>query len=145
VSRAGFSLLEVVVVLGILALTALVVVPALSDANDDSTLESSSREVRALIDGARRLAIRQGRTVSLTLQPETARYWMDMGSGDSAWSDIMVLPDEIRLASPSPYFHYWFPPTGEVHSDGMLVLVGKGFQASIHVDRWSGDVLVESR
>jgi prepilin-type N-terminal cleavage/methylation domain-containing protein len=145
VSRAGFSLIEVVVVLGILAIAALMVVPPLRDANDDSPLESSSREVRAVIDGARRLAIRQGRPVSLTLQPATARYWVDVGSGDSAWSDIMVLPSEMRLTSPALYIHYWFPPTGEVHSDGSPVLTGRGFEASIQVNRWSGDVRVEPR
>lgn len=90
--RAGFSLLELLLVLAIAGLVAAVVIPSLPGALDSARLRGGAGEVRATLMLARTLAVSdaRGRTVAF-----------DLGSGEygiDGEARKRLLPEGVRLA-----------------------------------------------
>lgn len=148
--RRGVTIVEMVVVLTIIGIVAAAVVPALrpSSARRDVLVESRSALV-SVLTSARRRAIADARTLTLTVDPETARYWMheteptDSVSAtaplDSAIS--LRLPEGVTLMGSAARVHFVFSPSGTVSGEPIAIRVGSRVQP-IALDPWTG-VLVE--
>lgn len=125
VSRAAISLLEVLVVLTIIGVASGVVAPAFRRSMTETVLESSARQVRELVERARRTSIRQGVPVTLTIDTGAARFWV-VATGIRADSLIasgsLAMPAGLRLESAARRAAFRFAATGEVTSADHIVI-----------------------
>ncbi len=142
----GFTLLELLLVLGILAMAATLVVPSVSGL-DNRRFDARVREATALLNGARRSAVVEGLPTSAVFagsgaaasaSPETPRV--------RRWTD-----DTIELgfreerdgeSEPGERIEIVFYPEGGA-TGGTLVLRRDGRRAEIRIDPFSGRVRTE--
>ena len=75
-ASAGFTLIELVVLLSILAVIAAMAVPFLGNSIPRTTLRATAAEIRAALGTARSEAIAQGRTIVFR-GDRYAGYWVD--------------------------------------------------------------------
>jgi type II secretion system protein H len=148
--RRGVTIVEMVVVLTIIGIVAAAVAPALRPlgARRDVLVESRST-LMSMLTSARRRAIADARTLTLTLDPETARYWLHEAEStdsvsataplDSAAS--LALPEGVTLMGSASRAHFVFSPSGTVSGEPIAIRVGSRVQP-IALDPWTG-VLVE--
>lgn len=76
--RRGFTLLEVIIVLMLLAIIAAMGAPRLSAAMRSRTTRSASDQFAAAHSLARATALRYGRVAQLHIDPSTKRFWVDV-------------------------------------------------------------------
>jgi type II secretion system protein H len=74
--RGGFTLLELLIVLVLIGLTAAVVAPRLSGTHDKLPLGTAAKHLSALMRLARSNAVTRGQTVVVYAEPETSRIVM---------------------------------------------------------------------
>lgn len=143
--RSGFTLVEMLVVIAILAIVSAVTVPALR-ANPDDELTTAAATITKLMQQSRQTAVEQGESVALVVDPRRARYWatiLNPNSPDSLVSyGTIELPPETTLTADEPRVRYVFAPNG-LASGGSLTLRLNARAALISLDRWSGDARTE--
>ncbi|MGH7656431.1 MAG: pilus assembly FimT family protein [Gemmatimonadaceae bacterium] len=139
VSRHGFTLLEMAIVLAVMAVSAMLVAPALSRMGQGKP-PAVGDDVIKLLGDARRIAIDRNETVTLRLDPLSGRYRADTvgvsGSGELG-EGTMTLGAQEALVTDLPRLEYVFHPTGATLADSVLVR-GAGAAALVWVDPWSG-------
>jgi prepilin-type N-terminal cleavage/methylation domain-containing protein len=146
-SAIGFTLVEIVVVLAILALTAAAVVPAFTRAIDDDPVTAAARRLERILLDARATALTRAVAVRVTVVPETGRYMVyEEGGGaaivlDSGW---VALTPGLRLWSAAARPTIRFSPVGVVDGDSLLVLGATGARALV-IARWTGAVHADAR
>jgi prepilin-type N-terminal cleavage/methylation domain-containing protein len=138
-ARRGFTLLEMGIVLAIMAVSAMLVAPALSRMGQGKP-PAVGDDVMKLLTDARKIAIERNETVTLRLDPVSGRYRADTigiaGSGELG-EGTMVLGAQETLVTDLPRLVYVFHPTGSAFADSVLVR-GAGVSALVYVDPWSG-------
>lgn len=157
--RAGFSLLELVVVLAVLALSAGVVVPRLAAGVTTTPAEAVVEDVTEVVRSARRWALARGTEAEVRLDPESGRWRIDiLGSGtptpDSPWTEAerpwepetiegrIPIPPDVRVQSRLERVVFRFRESGSAHGDAVTV-VGDGRTVRIEVEPWTGAIRVE--
>lgn len=143
-AHRGFTLVEILVVLAILGITAAAVVPALARATEEDSTTRAARELERVLIAARTAALERARPVDLTLLPEQGRYRTRLRDGAALDSGTIALDAGIRIRSAVSPQVFRFSPTGTVDGDSLLVL-GTGGARVVLVDRWTGGIRVESR
>jgi prepilin-type N-terminal cleavage/methylation domain-containing protein len=137
--RRGFTLIEMAIVLAIMAVTAMLVAPALSRMGQGKPAGVGDDVVKLLHD-ARMIAITRNETVTLRLDPASGRYRADTvgiaGSGELG-EGTMTLDARETLETSLPRLVYVFHPTGSAFADTVLVR-GAGGAALVSVDAWNG-------
>jgi len=98
-SQAGFSLLELLVVLMLLALVTAVVAPSLGRSLATAKLKTSSREIAATIRLARSKAVREQQVYLLGFNLEKDE--MELSGLNSSYRKSFGLPDGIHLVKVS--------------------------------------------
>jgi len=138
----GFTLVEVVVVLAILGITAAAVVPALGRIAPDDELTRTARRLDALLTSAQRTALERAVPVEVAFVPELDRYWIRLG--DSVMLDSGAISGEtaVRLWSTAARPRVRFGPHGIVDADS-LALLGPSGAAAVTIDRWTGALHVQ--
>jgi prepilin-type N-terminal cleavage/methylation domain-containing protein len=144
--RRGFTLMEMAIVLAIMAISALLVAPALSRMGQGKPPGVGEDVVKLLAD-ARQIAIQRNETVTLRLDPVSGRYRADTvgisGSGELG-EGTMTLGAQEALVTDQPRLVYVFHPTGATLADTVLVR-GAGAAALVSVDPWNGVAYVTAR
>lgn len=142
--RAGFSLLEVAVVLGILAVAAGAAVPAFRRliAEDDMTV--ATRRVQTLFQLARDSAVRGGAPVTVHVDSVSGLVWLHVrgvfNPADAAGTSL-ELPRGVRLELSQARARFTFAPSGAAFADSLL-LRGPTATRLVTLDPWTGDVLL---
>lgn len=144
--RAGFTLLEMAIVLAVMAIASLLVAPALARFGTESPPRSEDRLLTLLAD-ARKAAITHGAQVTLRLDPTSGAYRADttttMGTGVLG-EGVLDLAMEERLVTPLPRLTFVFKPTGAAFADTVVVR-GTTSSVLVGVDPWTGVAYAAAR
>lgn len=93
----GFTLLEILVVLGLAAIILALVLPRLGGGLEGLRVRTASRQVAALLRGARVQAVARRQTVTVTADPRAGTLLVE-SAGRAGPSRRLTLPAGIRLA-----------------------------------------------
>ena len=128
-------MIELVVVITLMAIIAGVSAPAL--ASLDHPRNASSREVVVtLLRRSRAMAIQRAIVVTVTIDPATARYWVDPPDT----SAVLAPPAHASLSAQSTRVHFRFAPDGKAITDEPLFVREGGSAISIVLEPWTGEV-----
>jgi len=140
----GFTLVEVLVVIAILGITAAAVVPALARATTEDGVTRAARGFERVAVAARTTALERATPVNLILVPESGRYCVRLLDGATIDSGTIVLEHGTRLRSPVARPRFRFGPLGTADGDSLIVL-GTGGARALVIDRWTGGIRAEPR
>ncbi|HUG26108.1 pilus assembly FimT family protein [Piscinibacter sp.] len=147
-TRAGFTLIELTVVLFIIAVAAAVTVSALLEDPVDDDIVAAGRQLETLFRVARDSAQRSGSAVNVSIDSLTGMVWVGSVS-DTLSTDVasmtpgftLALPPTVQLQLSKPRAHFEFAPTGAVFGD-TIVLRTALLTRTITIDPWTGDAIV---
>jgi prepilin-type N-terminal cleavage/methylation domain-containing protein len=143
--RTGFTLVEIVVVLSILALVTAMALPSLMRAGPDEDARAA-QDVARLLRAARAAALEAATPVTATLLVATGAYLVQAETDSVATvlaQGILALPSGVHLASSHPSARFGFGPLGVAHPDSIAVVGSEG-STMVLVDRWTGDISVRA-
>lgn len=140
--RAGFTLVEMLIVIVILGVVAGATAPAIRDLRAADPLQGATSQATTLLGRARRTAMERAVPVRVSLDPETHRYSVRAlpygAAPDSILADSLPLDDAVRLDARGGRLVLLFAPTGEARGD-TLVLRWRGRVAAVSADPWTGE------
>jgi len=143
--RAGFTLIEVVVVLVLLGVVAGVTLPAFMRPDAGGPRAEVTSELLRLLESARATALERATTTCLVLDPASGSYRVE---GDSAGQAVVVregrvqLPANVTLMSDRSRVQFRFSSSGVAIAES-LVVRGPDGASRVVVDRWTGLTRVE--
>ena len=148
-SSTGMTLVELLVVLGIIGLIVGMSVPALTSYTKQVRLRTTTRQIIGMISLARSLAISSHEAHALVVDHERQEIRLvNMVSGESL-EQVVRLPASVSLevrmgGGPSPETRLVFRPTGSlIGRTTTFVLADQHKQQSITVSGATGAVAVE--
>ncbi|MDP1933005.1 MAG: GspH/FimT family pseudopilin [Gammaproteobacteria bacterium] len=149
----GFTLLELMVVLAILAMGSMLVIPSLTGMNA-RTFGAQVREASALLNYARRTAVVTGQPVTASFQIDAAENVEQTAAQsarsrlgrDDVWTSrgvsVTYRDSTNQLTNVEEFIDITFFPEGG-STGGELILALEGRAASIFIDPFSGKVRTE--
>jgi type II secretion system protein H len=144
-NRYGFTLVEMLIVIVILAIVSAVTVPALRS-NPDDELTISANVVTNLMQRSRQTAVERGQTVALVVDAENARYWATIvspGNADSVVSyGAIELSSGATITADESRSRYVFAPSGAASGEPLIVRLDSR-AAVITLNQWTGDAHAE--
>lgn len=138
----GFSLVELIVVLALLGVMAGAVAPAVTRTLIRSPGEQLVASIADTLRAVRREALRRGQPASLTVEPQTGRFWIALERpprADSVREGKWTLPPATTLLHHRDRAQMRFAPAGVLRADS-LVVRSDASVGIIAVDQWSGAV-----
>lgn len=140
--RGGFSLIEVLVVLVILSITAGITAPTFLIERDDPLIEVTD-EVTSVIRQAREAALKRGLRMQLTIESSSGRWWLDSDPATRAASAHGQIPRLPMLRTGgAEVIRYRISDLG-VAAGTPVVLSSPEQRVTLTVNGWSGDVEVQ--
>jgi prepilin-type N-terminal cleavage/methylation domain-containing protein len=101
--RAGFTLLELVVVLLVVSVVAMTVVPVMRNFARGRKLSDAAVQVMSLANYARTQSVAQGKYFRLNFDPQAGAYWLTARTYDrfeelgNEFGQRFVLPEGVRM------------------------------------------------
>lgn len=145
-ARTGFTLWEMAIVLAVMAVSAVIVIPRITDLGAVPPAMPGDAVMSALRD-ARRAAIERGVTVTLRIDPANGLYRADTtgiaGTGMLAEGALDVSMWET-LVTDEPRLMWVFRPSGAAFGDTVRVRGNAGV-VLVSVDPWSGVPIADAR
>lgn len=138
-AERGFSLLELIVVLAILSLTAAALVPLAAPSSRSIDIDAAAREMAIGLRAARSAAVYNNRETTFTIDAAAGRYWSDAAPAAQA------LPARISAAlgrGQQGLGRIRFFPDGSA-SGGTLVLRDDQRAATIRIDALTGRASID--
>ncbi len=135
--EAGFSLLELLVVLTLLGLMAAVVAPSLASL-DAPVATTSADEVVRLFADARRLAVTEARTVDLRIDLQHGKYRVDDSNGPTT-TGVLRAGGSLRVSDGAEVGGWRFTPDGRVMGPALFVMGEK--PRAVRFDPGTGELL----
>jgi prepilin-type N-terminal cleavage/methylation domain-containing protein len=138
-SRRGFTLMEMIICMAIMAIASSLVVPALVDLGRTPQRRTADA-LLSVLNASRKVAINHNVTVTVVLDPKSGDYRVDstgyFGSGMVIQSQIDLLGME-SMSTEAPRLNYTFHANGAALGDTVRI---RGMDSSVvvHVDPWSG-------
>lgn len=135
---SGFTLLELIVVLGILALTASLVFPRAQSANSATALESAARRLASALQLAHAESRRTNTDQSIFLDVDHSTFWSSAAPTREAIPKTIAFTfqdDGFEWAGPSRRIR--FTPSGGA-TGGTITLANATAQARITIDWLTG-------
>ena len=147
VRRAGFTLIEMVLVLLIIGIIFAMVVPSLGSLGHDPEEGMAWKELVTLMRSSRVLALEKGVTVKMVLDPETGNYRVDSTGARGAGiveEGQLTVGLNMTMVADSARAKFSFRPDGSAFSDS-LIMRASGYATKISVDPFTGEVKIEDR
>ena len=145
--RGGFTLIEMIVVVIVIAVTAGLTAPAMMRMAGVEADVRGTAPLAALLRSARRQAVESGSVVRVIIDPKDARYRADTtgprGAGLLSEGELTLDPG-VTLESDSIRVRFTFRPDGSVFGD-TLTVHGRWTSSRVSVDRWTGAIHVDAR
>jgi general secretion pathway protein H len=141
--EAGFTLLELILALGILALVAVFAVPVATRPAGDATLTATAYRLANAMRMARAAAIRDNSERVLTLDLAGRRFWVDGVTGVSPIAsgiavDFITLRKE-QLSAHRGRLRFFVDGSA---SGGNVILTGGGRRVAVKLDGMTGHASV---
>ncbi len=139
-SHRGFTLMEMIICMAIMAIASSLVVPALVDLGRTPQQRRTADALLSVLNASRKIAIAHNVTVTVVLDPKSGDYRVDstgyFGAGMVIQSQIDLLGMET-MSTDAPRLNYTFHPTGAAMGDTVRI---RGMDSSVvvQVDPWSG-------
>jgi prepilin-type N-terminal cleavage/methylation domain-containing protein len=144
--RGGFTLWEMAIVLAVMAVSAIMVAPAIGRLGTEQARQPAA-ELLALLHDARKAAIDGNSVVTLRLDPVSGHYRADTagvnGSGVLAEGTLQLDATET-LDTRLLRLQFVFRPTGASLGDTVLVRAADR-SVLVGVDPWSGVARADAR
>lgn len=102
---AGFTLLELILVLLIIAITLMAAAPSLAGFGRGRSAVNTAGKFVAVARWARSQAVSDGTTYRLNIDPPNGRWWLTKDNGttfvkvDTAFGQEMKVPDDVKMTT----------------------------------------------
>ena len=141
---AGFALLELLVVLGILAMAAIIAIPLGGQRHSTSLLRSAALELAAALRASRASAIRSNVEKTFIFDAAARQYWAEGAGSRQQVPDQLVtelhIPAVEQIGSAAGRFRFY--PDGS-SSGGQITLRRGGTTAVVAVDWLTGNAQIK--
>jgi general secretion pathway protein H len=141
VGKKGFTLLELVVVIGLLGLMLVMTVPRFRQALMTNELKASTRKIVGLVRGVRDKAIRDHSAYLLHIEIGANRFWVT-ADGSSAEKITLAKDNAFRLPAEVRVLDVWLRSRGKLTAGEAIIRCSrKGYleQSIIHLGAEGGD------
>jgi prepilin-type N-terminal cleavage/methylation domain-containing protein len=138
--RNGFTLIELMMVLVLLAITAAAAAPAFLGRHAMSPERRTATSLAVALVRTRDAARERGVSAALVLAPSNGRYWIV--AGDSSETGILPLDEGVRITNvASDRVTCRFDAAGP--ATACTITVHGARDVSVRVDGWSGEIRVD--
>ncbi len=130
----GFTLIEIVLVLVVLAIASVMAAPALLPALESARAEAALRRTASFLDDARRHAVLERKVLVVRCRPDEARLVL---SGAAAGERTFPVPEAVAIVSCRPEELRYFPQ-GSASGMALLLRDKRGRERSLSVGAFTG-------
>jgi prepilin-type N-terminal cleavage/methylation domain-containing protein len=160
-ARPGFTIIEVVVVMLILAVATAITIPALLPPPADDDLTVAAKKIDMLFGIARDSAARTGDNVTVMIDSATGGVWLlsdadpdstfapaaghagksGFGDPDARAGEPLDLPSSVRLELSKARAQFRFSATGAAFADSLVLRTPSGTHL-VTIDPWNGHAIL---
>ena len=132
--RRGFTLIEIVLVLVLLAVAGVMVAPAIQPALDSVRAEAAVRRTASFLDDARRRAVLERKVLVVHCRPGEERLVL---LGAASGELVFQVPEAVAIVSCRPEEMRYFPQ-GSATGMTLLLRDRRGRERSLSVGTFTG-------
>ena len=133
-SDAGFTLIELVLVLVVLAIAGVMAAPAIQPALDSVRAEAAARRTASFLDDARRRAVLERKVLVLSCRPGGERLVL---RGAASGEKVFQVPEAVAIVSCRPEELRYFPQ-GSASGMTLLLRDRRGRERRLTVGTFTG-------